>query len=141
MNRMQWIVGLFLFICGIQDIREKQIYVYPVIVAGAFVIGYQLMTGVLSVSDWVGGMAVGGVLCMISIISRGQIGLGDAMLFCLTGLTVGFGGNIQILFYSFLFAAVLSGYLVFVHHKKKKHTLPFVPCLFLGYCLVAAYGL
>lgn len=138
---MKWIVGLFLFICGIQDIREKQIYLYPVIGAGAAVMVYQFITGELSVSGWLGGMAVGGVLCLISIISGGQIGFGDGMLFCLTGLTVGFGGNIQILFYSFLFAAIVSGYLMFVRHKNKKHTLPFVPYVFLGYCLVNAYGL
>ncbi len=138
---VQWLVGLFLLICGIQDMREKQIYVYPVIFMLAAVMVYQIASRGLSVSNWLGGLAVGGVLCLISVISKGQIGLGDAMLFCLTGLTVGFGGNIQILFYSFLFAAVVSGYLMFVRRKNKKYTLPFVPYLFLGYCLVAAYGL
>ena len=138
---VQWLVGLFLLICGIQDMREKQIYVYPVIFMLAAVMVYQIASRGLSVSNWLGGLAVGGVLCLISVVSKGQIGLGDAMLFCLTGLTVGFGGNIQILFYSFLFAAVVSGYLMFVRRKNKKYTLPFVPYLFLGYCLVAAYGL
>ncbi len=138
---VQWLVGLFLLICGIQDMREKQIYVYPVIFMLAAVMVYQIASRGLSVSNWLGGLAVGGVLCLISVISKGQIGLGDAMLFCLTGLTVGFGGNIQILFYSFLFAAVVSGYLMFVRRKNKKYKLPFVPYLFLGYCLVAAYGL
>lgn len=138
---VQWLVGLFLFLCGIQDIREKQVYVYPIILTAAAVIIYQIAGKELSVPNWLGGLAVGGGLCLISVISKGQIGLGDAMLFCLTGLTVGFSGNIQILFYSFLFAAVVSGYLLFVRHKKRKHTLPFVPYLFIGYCLVNAYGL
>lgn len=138
---VQWMVGLFLLICGIQDIRKKQIYVYPVVLTAVAVMVYQIVARGLSVSNWLGGLAVGGALCLISIISKGQIGLGDGMLFCLTGLTVGFGGNIQILFYSFLFAAVVSGYLMFVRHKSRKYTLPFVPYLFLGYCLVTAYGL
>ena len=138
---VHWLVGLFLLICGIQDMREKQIYVYPVIITAVAVMIYQIAFRGLSVSNWLGGLVVGGVLCLISVISKGQIGLGDAMLFCLTGLTVGFSGNIQILFFSFLFAAVASGYLMFVRHKHRKHTIPFVPYLFLGYCLVAAYGL
>ena len=65
-------------------------------------------------------MLVGGVLFLIAKITREQVGIGDAFVFCVTGIFLDFVQNLTLLIGTFLLVGMLS--LVWLIRKKKgKH--------------------
>ncbi len=80
------------------------------------------------------------ILVLMSLITKGGIGMGDVKLIS----TMGFLSGISASFYSFFFATVLclivSLVLLILKLKKIKDELPFGPFLFLGYVLTVIIG-
>ncbi len=71
-------------------------------------------------------LIVGFFLVLISIFTRGGIGMGDAIIFLILALFLDHNSNVYILFFSLLLATIPSIILIIVKHKKN-YTLPFVP--------------
>lgn len=130
---MRIILGAMLLACSVQDIRKKKIFLW-VIALGA------LLTGICfpfcssaSFFKTLGGIAVGACVIVISLATGGKIGLGDGMLLCVTGLGLGFWGNLELFALALSMAAVLSIILLIFRLADRKKSIPFVPFLFLGY--------
>jgi leader peptidase (prepilin peptidase)/N-methyltransferase len=87
-------------------------------------------------TDSLAGAAVGVFVILCSVITRGQIGIGDGIVFCLTGIGCGLLENISLLFISLLFAAVLSLVLLLSKKAGKKTRIPFVPLITMGYLCI-----
>ncbi len=80
------------------------------------------------------GLAIGfGVLTLVSIITKQGIGLGDAKLFGIIGITGGSFCTYSTLFASLVISALISVILLISGKKTKKDTIPFGPCIALGY--------
>ncbi len=85
---------------------------------------------------------VGGflILLLMSLITKGGIGMGDVKLIS----TMGFVSGIAAIFYSFFYATVLcllvTLILLITKTKKLKDELPFGPFLFFGYILAIILG-
>lgn len=80
------------------------------------------------------GFAIGFVfLGLISLISKGAIGFGDAKLFGVIGLISGSFCTYSTLFLSLVISAIIS--LIFIARKKmgRKDALPFGPSIAVGY--------
>lgn len=92
--------------CACEDILWKRIHVF-VILAGA-ICGVLLHIAYrrLDIVDVIGGFAVGGGMLLVSIFSRGRIGLADALLLMTTGIYLGFIRNLELLW----LASVLTGF-------------------------------
>lgn len=126
-------IGLLLLLCGVQDIIKKKIYLY-MIVAGAIIIGICIpFTNTISLIDRIGGIVIGICVIMISLATRGKIGLGDGALLCVTGLGLGFWGNLELFAIGLALAAVISIGLLILRLANRKKSIPFVPFLLLGY--------
>ena len=82
------------------------------------------------------GAAVGILLFLCSFFTRGQIGIGDGIIFCMTGLGYGFWGNLGLLFLSFLFSAVVSAVLLFGRRVGRKTRIPFIPFVMAAHMLI-----
>lgn len=74
-------------------------------------------------------------LAVVSLLSRGALGFGDAKLFGVIGLTSGSFCTYSTLLLSLIISAVVS--IVFIARKKmgRKDSFPFGPCIAVGYIL------
>jgi leader peptidase (prepilin peptidase)/N-methyltransferase len=129
-------MGVLLLFCGVQDVLKKKIYIW-VIALGAILIGIGLpFCTALSIIERVGGVAIGGCVIIISKATNGKIGMGDGVLLCVTGLGLGFWGNLELFGVALFFAAIISIILLVCHLADRKKSIPFVPFLFLGYAFL-----
>ena len=119
---MDKIVFLILLINSVLDWKYKKISLISILVGLACIwiikpIGLEGLYGAV----------VGFALILCSFLTRGQIGIGDGIIFCLTGLEYGFWKNVCLLFLSFLFAAIVSAVLLLSKKAKRKTRIPLVP--------------
>lgn len=92
------------------------------------------------ISDLIG-FAIGfGVFALVSVITKQALGFGDAKLFAVIGLTLGSFGTYSVMFTSVLVSAIVSIVLLIFKKRGRKDSIPFGPCIFLGYILTLLLG-
>ncbi|GGD48019.1 prepilin peptidase [Paenibacillus nasutitermitis] len=87
-----------------------------------------------------GAVAGGGVIVLIILLSRGGMGMGDAKLFALCGLVVGFPHILLALMLACLLGTLVGGSLLFLGLVKRKQPIPFGPFLAAGTIIAYGYG-
>lgn len=85
------------------------------------------LSGVLA-----GMVGIGGGLALLSRISDGQVGMGDAKLFACISLYLGFGGTLIVLIYAMIFAALAGLTLLLFKRADRRTPIPFVPFVLAG---------
>ena len=75
-------------------------------------------------------------LYLMSKATRGAVGEGDALVYLMTGVTLGFFGNIELLTLSLFFSAIVSVFLLVFRKVGKKKRIPFVPFTAIAYGVV-----
>lgn len=92
------------------------------------------------ISDLIG-LALGfGIFAIVSIITKQALGFGDAKLFAVVGLTLGSFGTYSVMFTSVLVSAVISIALLIFKKRGRKDSIPFGPCIYIGYILTLLLG-
>lgn len=140
------ILFVYLFVMAIYDIRRKEIQLECSVVVAVLLAMIQVclvFRGQEPVWAAFLGILIGVVLIGISILTKGEIGIGDGILFVISGLLFGIYENGVLLFLSLLFTAMASGILVLSRRVGRKYTLPFAPFVFAGYgvmCLWKLFG-
>ncbi len=130
------LLGVLLFSCAIQDILKKKIYLWTIGMGGVItILCLPFCTG-LPVLDRIGGLIIGLCVIVLSIITAGKIGAGDGALLCITGVILGFWGNLELFGASLFLAAVISIFLLALRWANRKMSIPFVPFLFIGYVIL-----
>lgn len=122
-----------------EDLRKRSIAVPCLMMFGLVGLGVQLYCQDMSLVSFGLGVAVGLGLLLLSLITGGSIGMGDGLVFCVTGVYLGGSRNIELLFISLLYAAVFSLFLLTRGKgavKKRKKEIPFLPFVFLGYVTI-----
>lgn len=128
-----------ILICGLAllaffDIKHKMIPVVPVIVIGASLLAGALLDGE-PVLKLVTGLIPGGILLLLAVCTSESIGIGDGLVFCMIGAGCGFTRTITVLGLALVISAVISMVLLCKGKVEKKTELPFLPSVFLGFCL------
>lgn len=90
--------------------------------------------------EYVWCMLVGIVLYLISILSHGKVGKGDAFLVTSMGVYLGFWNNLTILWMASVMAAIFGVVACVFFRKEKEESLPFVPFLLVAYLLFLCLG-
>lgn len=127
------VMGVMLLICGIQDALHKKILLWMIIL-GSILIGICIpFCSEVSLLDRCGGCMVGAAVILISLATKGKIGLADGILLCTTGLGLGFWGNLELFAMALLLAAIVSIVLLILRLADRKKSIPFVPFLLAGY--------
>ena len=126
------IFGAVLGIGSLQDIRRRQIGLY-LIAAGAALAIIVNVNAHMDVSFFLPGIIPGVVMMLVSWLSKGKIGMGDALMVMVMGLFLG----LYRVMYELVLALVMSGcvalILVIFKKKRKEYEMPFIPFLGLAY--------
>lgn len=130
------ILILALFVCAIMDLQKKMIYLPFMMFCSFLIIILQIAAKELSLASVVAALALMLIICGISVVSRGQLGMGDGLLLAMTSLGLGAVENLHMLFYCFVgvFFAALLWLLVF--HGKKESKIPLAPFVLAASILV-----
>ncbi len=119
---------LFGLYAAVWDVRTRTIPVWPaLIVCAAGLAAHGLIPGWYIEDSFFGAM-IGGTLCLFSLASKGQIGMGDGIVMAALGAWLGFWTAARVLLYA-LMAAALWSVVLLVRRKGIGAQFPFVPCL------------
>lgn len=127
------IIACFLFYEGFNDLFTKKIFILPCFSLFIFGIAYMGFQGV-NWKFWIYGVFFSIVVCIFSIISSGQIGLGDGLI--LLALSPFLGKRVISIFFSALFLCAMVGIIIFLYKGiNRKMRLPLVPFMMAAYFL------
>ena len=85
------------------------------------------------------GLTVGLIVFLIRIITRGQIGSGDAIVIMMCGINLDFFENLAVLLMAFMLAGFIGGIVLLIKHKNFRNRIPFVPFVFASYGVVVIW--
>lgn len=128
-------------LCSLEDVKYRRLTVIYILMFGIAGVVLHLFTPVCSIYSMLWGMLLGIVLILISIATRGSLGMGDGILMVVTGVYLGGYGNLQLFLYGLLLSALCSLGLLVLKKKKKKDEIAFVPFLLLSYFFMLFQGI
>lgn len=131
------LIGLLLIIVAVQDIRWKKIRIWIVILCGILLGICIPFCPVLSVWNRIGGVFLGIGVVLLSKATGGKIGMGDGLVLVVTGMGLGFWGNIELFALALSIAAVFSIGLLVLRRADRKKAIPFMPFLCLAYIFLS----
>lgn len=129
------ITGMYLAVMAVIDRRKKEIPVLPGIVCILAVVLAQFLDH-MDWRYWMSGLLVGVFLYLVSKLTKGGIGEGDALVYLLTGAALGFFRNVELLLLSLFFSSFVAGYYIVFHRVGRKYPIPFVPFTAIAYGVV-----
>lgn len=118
---------------SIEDIRQRQITITITLFSGILGVLLHLIFQNKSIYEMLAGMLPGIFLLAVSLLTSGGIGMGDGMVFMLTGLYLGLAENLFLMIFSFLLAAAAGLFVLAIQRDKGNERLPLVPFLLLAY--------
>lgn len=122
-----------LTLCSAQDIKKKQIRLHPVLLFGILGIILHMLFRMQSIENMLLGMSVGVTLLVLSKLTGGRIGAGDAVLLIVTGIYLGFEQNMQLFFSGLLLSGIWALGVLVLKKKSRKDSIPFIPFLLAAY--------
>ena len=117
---------------SIQDIRKKEIFFFVTMAAGIIGIIYSL-TGGTRLSALIMAFIPALILVMLSILTKDQIGMGDAIIVFAIGCWCDIYYVAFVLLVAFVFVSAV-GIVLFIKGMRNTE-IPFVPFIFAG-CLL-----
>ena len=133
------VLGL-LSLCSLEDVKYRRLTVIYILMFGIVGVILHMFAPVCSIYSILWGMLLGIVLILISIATRGSLGLGDGILLVVTGVYLGGYGKLQLFLYGLLLSALCSLGLLVLKRKKRKDEIAFVPFLLLSYFFLLFQG-
>ena len=125
-----------LFVLSIIDIRKQAIPIILPIFGTVLCSLFHLFLGQTVWKPFLQGMAYLLFFLLISKLTNGQIGSGDAFVFGMTGVELGAWQNLWMIYLSFLLAFLGGVLFLLIQKKGKKEPMPFIPYIFLAYFLL-----
>lgn len=136
------IVILLLAICMYTDIKEKYVYILPMIVAVISALSVTVMDIITSpvvdesslILQWIiWPFIIGATGICITRALNNVVGIGDAYLFATVGLLIGVKRNLIIFCVAVLICGVVSAGMLCARIKSRKDYIAFVPYYFTAY--------
>ena len=123
---------LFLLFSSFLDIRKREISIPVTLLFGLAGVVYSIKTG-RTMTDYLIPLGIGILILGGSVLTRGQVGMGDGWMLLALGCMLRMECYIQMACIGMLLAAAYSGVLMLVFRKNRKTEIPLVPFLLLGY--------
>lgn len=121
------ILLVFLFVFAWIDLKKRELSLILLGVCGALGVMIFWKADTLLWSDVLGGMCIGGGLLLFALASEESVGLGDGLLFCVTGIYLGLWRNLFLLFGAVLFCTAVGAVLLMKKKYTRKQQIPFAP--------------
>ena len=134
-------VLIVLIIEAVTDLKKQEINIPVSGIMAAAAIPIYFFAKDISVLNSIIGIAEGLLLILISVMTKGQIGMGDGILLAACGLMLGGKDNFIMFFFACLFSAVVSGLIMLVKKADKKTKIPFVPFMITGFLVMVLISL
>lgn len=134
-------VLIVLIIEAVTDLKKQEINIPVSGIMAAAAIPIYFFAKDISVLNSIIGIAEGLLLILISVMTKGQIGMGDGILLAACGLMLGGKDNFLMFFFACLFSAVVSGLIMLVKKADKKTKIPFVPFMIPGFLVMVLISL
>lgn len=131
MNEAAYSISL-LFLAGLtqEDIKTKELSIYKVVTFIFLGFLFRLATGQFTWNEISGCLFPGGVLLLLSFLTKERIGYGDGMTVAALGLWTGGWFTAFIVWVGIMLSGVWGG--ICLLRGKKEETIPFLPFLLLG---------
>lgn len=129
-----------LSICSLEDVKRKRLTVIYILMFGIGGVVLHLFTPVCSIYSMLWGMLLGIAMILLSIATRGNVGMGDGILLVVTGVYLGGADNLQLFMMGLLLSALWSLGLMVLKKKNRKEEIAFVPFLLLSYVIMLVRG-
>lgn len=129
-------IFLGLILETVTDIREKRIWLPILVMEVPILLGLNYMIGKGNMLLWIASIGFGAFFYLISIITRGQLGKGDALLFCVTGAGIGLWNNIMVIYLTFFLAFLGAVFFLVIKKTGKKYCMPLAPFVLASYTIV-----
>ena len=134
----------FLGICFYTDIKYKKIYLLPVLIWAVAGMGWMVYVskgpiGIIALQGCIR-LFPGFLMILIAVATKEAIGIGDGVVFAITGIYLGTYKNIQLILLSLLLCTIVSIFLLCFKKGKKKQKIAFIPFLLAGYMLILLIG-
>ena len=123
---------LFLLFSSFLDIRKREISIPVTLLFGLAGVVYSVRTG-RTMTDYLIPLGIGILILGGSVLTRGQVGMGEGWMLLALGCMLRMECYIQMACIGMLLAAAYSGVLMLVFRKNRKTEIPLVPFLLLGY--------
>ena len=130
-------MSIWLFIAAVDDMCSKTIHLL-LIAAGFVPVILSFVSEEITLPQRLLGLGTGLVMLLLTWITKEKLGKGDALLMCITGMTLGVCGNIKLVMLSFALAVPYSIVLLLRGRLNKRTEIAFVPFLFLAYLMMLA---
>ena len=126
----------FLGITAVDDLKTRQIKVLEIIIFGVIGILFNFIFKWHTATSLFGGIIVGCVMFLFSVLSGEKIGKGDGLVVMVTGLYLGFANTLSLVWISSILAAIIGGLYVKKYSVDTDIELPFIPFLLMGYLVL-----
>ncbi|MCD7866526.1 MAG: prepilin peptidase [Clostridiales bacterium] len=137
MRRGNYVTGkclllVFLFFFAWTDLKKRELPMLLLGICGLFGILFLQMTDTLVWQELLGGLCVGGGMLLFALASKESVGVGDGLLFCVTGIYLGLWQNLLLLFGAVLFCAAAGAVLLLRKKCTRKQQIPFAPFVLIA---------
>lgn len=133
MVKVEYLVMSLLIIGAIMDLRYKKVHIALTAVYFAIGVIFNICTGGQAFGSIVGGVFIGILLLLISIITKGKVGIGDGLIVSVLGLFLGFWDNLLLLMTSLFLSAIFAVLLIVIKREDRSYQIPFIPFLLVGF--------
>lgn len=118
----------------------KKVGIFPLLFFGIIGVVFHLIFHNFTITELLGGMLIGLLLMLLSIISKESIGMGDGLLLMITGVYLGGRENLKLFFIGNFILGMCALFLLVICKKSKKYKIAFIPCLLIAYIYICAGG-
>ncbi len=128
-------IGLICFygLATWDDVRSKKVRVIEIIIFGIVGLIIDFSIRPYSFLSILGGVMVGLMVYLFSVLTKEKIGKGDALVVIVTGLYLGFQNTLLLVWLSTILAAVIGSIIIRKNNVNTDFEIPFVPFLLMGY--------
>jgi len=130
------LIGLLLVTTAVQDFFTKKIKLWIIMLCALLICLCIPFCPALTIIDRLMGFIMGIGVVLLSKITKGKIGSGDGLVLCVTGLGLGFWGNLELFALALTIAAAFSAGLLILRIAGRKSSIPFIPFLLISYIIL-----
>ena len=134
-------VFIVLIIEAVTDFRKKEINIPASVILVFAAFGMYFLGKDISATNAIIGFAEGLILILVSVVTKGQIGIGDGILLASCGLMLGGRDNMVMFFFACLSSAIVSALMMIIKKADKKTKIPFVPFMIPGFLVMVLLSL